>query len=105
MKAMSVLVGLVLIVGCGAAFAQSGSISGSPNPCTLASSSGSCTSTISWSTSGASQPGVFLRETGVLVAGTPSGTYSATYINATAYNFDLRADYNSSSSALLPSAF
>ncbi len=104
MKAISLLVGLILALCCGAGFAQSGSISGSPNPCTLTSSSGTCTATISWSSSGGS-PGVFLRETNQLVAGTPSGTYGATFVNINGYHFDLRASYTSSSSTLLASVF
>ena len=83
---------------------SSNSISASPNPCAISSGQTTCSSTISWSTSGYPQPCIFVRETGGLFACQASGSQAATWITSAGFNFDLRSS-NSITSPLLASVF
>jgi GBS Bsp-like repeat len=86
--------------------AATGTISASPNPCSIAAGASGCSSTVSWTSSGAPNAGLFLRETGQLAAGTSSGTYTAAgWITTTGYRFDVRADAGNINSALLASVY
>lgn len=78
----------------------SGSVSASPNPCSIPAGGVSCTAAVSWQAANAPQAGLFVREQGVLVSGAP-GTYSPSYINAAGFNFDVRADQANANSTLL----
>jgi hypothetical protein len=82
-------------------WAQSATVSGSPNPCTLASGDGYCTSSITWSSSNAPNAGLFFGAT--LVGGTPTGTYTPSWINSNGYTFDVRQDRNTPTSQILAS--
>jgi hypothetical protein len=81
----------------------SGSVSASPNPCSIATGGSSCTSSITWTSSNAPGAGLFFGTT--LVGGTPSGTYTPNWITTGGFTFDLRTDHNNPFSQLLASIF
>ncbi len=85
----------------GAVATPSATISASPNPCTLATASGSCTSTIAYSSTNAPNAGLFFGST--LVGGGSSGTYTPSWINSAGFTFDVRLDRNNASSQILNS--
>ena len=59
-RAATRMLGLILVV-IPVAYSQSGSISASPNPCSLTAGSTTCTSTISWSSQGTSNVQVYVN--------------------------------------------
>jgi len=90
------------------AFAASGSITASPNPCSVTTLGGTCTLTLSWSSSGTTAAQVWVTDgTGVqesLFTGT-SGSQSLNWIQALPqhYTFQLYAYSGSTKGALLSS--
>lgn len=97
------LVTLALLLLPTSTWAQSATVSASQNPCSLASSSSNCTSVVTWSSSGAPSAGLFFGS--ILVGGTPSGTYTPTWININGYTFDVRANWNDPNSQVLATVF
>ncbi len=84
-------------------FAASGSISASPQTCIIPSGSSHCSSTISWSTSGATNPCIFLN-TGQLFTCGASGSAGASWISESGFTFLLK-NGNTYGSPTLQSVF
>ena len=87
-----------------AALAQSGSISGNPNPCTVYHTQTLCTSTLSWSSAGTSQVQVWVSlnggaESNFSTSGSGSGYFQdASWIQGMSYTYVFRLyDYSSGS--------
>ena len=68
---------------------SSGSISASPNPCTITSPATTCISTITWSTQNVADAKVVVRETGALFSENENGSQAADWIGVGGVNFDL----------------
>jgi hypothetical protein len=68
-----------------------GTISASPNPCTITAGNTTCTSNISWNTTNAPGAVVYIQ-TGQEFAAGASGSSNATWINASGYTFSLYSD-------------
>jgi hypothetical protein len=99
-----------LVLAASSAVAATGTISASPNPCSVTTLGGKCTLTISWSTTGTSAAQVWVTDalgSQVYVASGVSGSQSLSWIEAEPqhYTFQLYAYSGATRGALLNSAY
>jgi subtilisin family serine protease len=82
---------------------QSGSISASPNPCSIAVGASTCATTISWQSVNAPQAGVRKRETNTLFSASAAGSVAVSDVTTTGYTLDLHVVGADAQSAVLAS--